>query len=74
MLLDKSFIIDFEFIRKLCGFSIKNDLMIELLNYLDIKVAKENDNRAKVTTIIGSKGSVKVGGQYMNEIEVNTIG
>ena len=46
---DNSFRIDFESIRKLCGFSLENDLMVELLNYLDIKVIDKNGNNAKVT-------------------------
>tara|TARA_B100001287_G_scaffold70393_1_gene58027 strand:- start:32180 stop:34615 length:2436 start_codon:yes stop_codon:yes gene_type:complete len=46
---DKSFDVDFGSIRKLCGFKIKNNLMIELLNYLEIKVSEVNNNKAKVT-------------------------
>ena len=45
---DKSFNIDFNNIRKLCGFSLQNDKMIQLLNYLEINVT---DNKANVATV-----------------------
>ena len=44
-----SFEINFENIRNLCGFSLSNDAMTELLNYLEIKVENKKNNTANVT-------------------------
>ena len=44
-----SFEINFENIRKLCGFSLSNDEMTELLNYLEIKVENKENDIANVT-------------------------
>ena len=46
---NKSFLIDFESIRKLCGFSLVNKKMIEILNYLEINVSTVKENIASVT-------------------------
>mgnify|MGYP001376134233 CR=1 FL=1 len=46
---NKSFLIDFESIRKLCGFSLVNKKMIEILNYLEINVSAVKENIATVT-------------------------
>lgn len=48
-ILDKSFEIDFNAIRKLCGFSLDNQTMKELLHYLDINVVEGNQDLATVT-------------------------
>ena len=44
-----SFKINFNSIRKLCGFSLENEQMVNLLSFLDISSKIENDNQATVT-------------------------
>lgn len=46
---NKSFKVNFNGIRKLCGFSLKNQQMVNLLSLLDISSKLDDDNQATLT-------------------------
>lgn len=46
---NKSFKVNFNGIRKLCGFSLENEQMVDLLSFLDISSKLEDDDQATVT-------------------------
>ena len=53
--------------------SVNFDFMDGGMGSINYSTAVADQNLESSLTIIGSKGSVKIGGQYMNEVEVCNI-